>query len=98
MARKFLDKSIDFGIGLFNNSKEKIEKFVSEMVDKGELASGDAKKVIDELVNQVEKEKDGFKKFVKENIKESIDMSEYVKKDEIRSIIKDELKNMFPDK
>ncbi len=98
MKRNLLNDTINFGMGLFNTSKEKIENFVEDMVDRGEVASEDSKKVIDDILSQVEKEKANLKKFVKENIKESIDLTEYVKKDEVQGIIRDELKKIFPNK
>ncbi|MDO5719020.1 MAG: hypothetical protein Q4P34_08555 [Tissierellia bacterium] len=98
MPKKIIDDTINFGLGLFHYSKDKIEQLVDEMVDRGEVAKEDAKNLIDDLVSKGEKEKLELTKIVKDNIKNSIDMSQYVRKDEIKSIIRDELKNILTDK
>jgi len=48
----FLEKTLQFGLGLAAYSREKIEELVEEMVRRGEVAGKDARKLADELVEK----------------------------------------------
>lgn len=95
MANKFIDDGINFGLGIFNYSKEKIEDLVQELVDRGDVNTNEAKEYVDRLIERGREEKNNLSKFVKDNIKESIDLSQYAKKDEVRSMIREELRKIF---
>ncbi|MDI6604499.1 MAG: hypothetical protein QME35_05095 [Thermoanaerobacteraceae bacterium] len=97
----FLEKSINFGFGLYSLSKEKIENMVDELVKKGEVAREDAQGVVKDLVKKGEEQKDEIKKIFKDALKETFDYMNIAKKEdlitkeEIRKLIHEELKNIL---
>ena len=44
-----LEDTMDFGLGLFMYSKEKIEEMVNKLVEKGQVAKQDASSFVAEL-------------------------------------------------
>lgn len=54
MTDHIVRKTLDFGLGLAMYSKDKIEALVEEMVNKGEVARKDARKLADDLVKKGE--------------------------------------------
>lgn len=90
MANLF-EKSVNFGLGLFAYSKEKIEVMVDELVKKGEINKNDAQGFVSELLEKGEKQKEELKSLIKESIKETLDLNTVGNKDEIRKMIREEI-------
>jgi polyhydroxyalkanoate synthesis regulator phasin len=67
------NKTISFGIGLFDYTKEKVEKLVDEMVKRGEVSKQDTSKTVEELWEKASKEQSAFWNKVKTYIKNIID-------------------------
>ncbi|MCJ8012843.1 polyhydroxyalkanoate synthesis regulator [Paenibacillus sp. KQZ6P-2] len=61
-------KAISLGWGLTIVSKEKIERTVEDLVQRGELAPAESRDLIDRLVERGEEEKAQFKDFLREQI------------------------------
>lgn len=50
-----IKKSIFLGLGIAAVTKEKVESFVDELIEKGQLAKEDKIIVVQEIVNKIEK-------------------------------------------
>jgi polyhydroxyalkanoate synthesis regulator phasin len=67
------NKTISFGIGLFDYTKEKVEKLVDEMVKRGEVNKQDSTKTVEELWEKARKEQSDFWNKIKANVKNIVD-------------------------
>ena len=92
---KFIEDSISFGIGLFSYSKEKVEKAVEKMVEKGSIAREDASDFSKELISRGEEQREEIKKIVDERIQKAQDKFnnsiKHLTADEVRAIVREEL-------
>lgn len=91
------EKSISLGLGLFAYSREKIEKLVEELVNKGEVAKKDARQFAVELVQRGEEQRDELKNLIRSELTKVLEdvniaqKGDIVTKDEIREIIREQL-------
>lgn len=96
-----LEKSINLGLGLFSLSREKIEKTVEELVNKGEVAREDAQGMVKELVNKGEEQRKELRKMIKDIFAETFDYMNIAKKEDlitkedIRNIVHEEIKKVL---
>ncbi|MBE3592972.1 hypothetical protein [Thermoanaerobacter sp. A7A] len=96
-----LEKSINFGLGLFALSREKIEKIVEELVDRGEVAREDAQKMVKDLVKKGEEQKEELRKMIKDAVAETLDYmniakkEDIVSKEDIRNIVREEVRKVL---
>ena len=93
-----LEDSINFGMGLFAYSREKIEEMVEKMVAKGEVQRKDAQSFASDLVKKGEAQREELSRMVKEEVRTTLQdvgltADQRVTKDDIRAIIKEELAN-----
>jgi polyhydroxyalkanoate synthesis regulator phasin len=92
-----LEKSLYLGFGIFSYSREKIEKIVEELVEKGDVKKQDAQKMVSDLVKKGREQREELEKMVREEIIKSIDYmniarkQDLITKEEIRDIIREEL-------
>ncbi len=86
---KFGKKFFDAGIDAMGNVREKAEKIVNEMVEKGEIKQSEAKEAIEELVKKGEKQTEEFRKAVKLEIAELKDDFSFAKKQDVEKIQKE---------
>lgn len=84
------DKVINFGVGLFAFSKEKIEALVEDMVERGEVKKEEASQVVDDLVQKGEEQRNKMNVYIDEQIAEKT--ADFATKDDVRQIIREELK------
>lgn len=82
--KEFMEKSVNFGLGLAVYSREKIEALVEEMVQKGEVAQKDARQFATDLVKKGEEQRDEMKKLVHDEITKALDAMELARKSDIR--------------
>ncbi len=61
-------KSILFGLGVFDLTREKAEKIVDEMIKRGEMAKSDRHKAIDELLKGHDERMEKIKKKIDESV------------------------------
>jgi polyhydroxyalkanoate synthesis regulator phasin len=59
-------KTISFGLGLFDYTKEKVEHLVDELVKRGELTKQESTQAVEELWKKAEKEQSAFWNKIKE--------------------------------
>ncbi|HHV73434.1 MAG TPA: hypothetical protein GXX41_02050 [Thermoanaerobacterium sp.] len=96
-----LEKSINFSLGLFSLSREKIEKTVEELVNKGEVAREDAQGLVKDLVKKGEEQKEELKGIFKDIIAETFDYmniakkEDLISKEDIRAIVNEEIKKVL---
>ena len=66
-------KTVSFGIGLFDYTKEKVEKLVDEMVKRGEVNKQDSTKTVEELWEKARQEQSDFWNKIKAYVKNIVD-------------------------
>ena len=79
----FLEKTLQFGLGLAAYSREKIEELVEEMVRRGEVAGKDARKLAEELVEKGEEQRREIQRLVEEEVRKTLDALGYVKRSSV---------------
>ncbi|BCJ85172.1 phasin family protein [Effusibacillus dendaii] len=91
----FIRKGLALGIGLAVTSKEQVEKFVDELVKKGELTQAESKDMVNQMIQRGEEEKNELKRILKEQMKQIMDELNLATKDDIRRL---EQRILNPDK
>lgn len=90
----FIEDSINFGMGLFAYSREKIEEIVEKMVEKGEVQRKDAQSFAADLIRKGEQQREDLHKMVKEEVQSVLNADKSdccITKEELREIIREEL-------
>lgn len=64
----FFKKSVLFGLGVFDLTKEKAEKMVDEMIKRGEMTQSDKAKAVKELLKGHDERMDKLKKKIDESV------------------------------
>jgi polyhydroxyalkanoate synthesis repressor PhaR len=64
----FFEKSILFGLGLFDLTKEKAEKLVDEMIKRGEMSQSDKAKAVKELLKGHDERMEKLKTKIDESV------------------------------
>ncbi|MGB7062010.1 MAG: polyhydroxyalkanoate synthesis regulator DNA-binding domain-containing protein [Candidatus Zixiibacteriota bacterium] len=64
----FFKKSVLFGLGVFDLTREKAEKIVDEMIKRGEMAQSDKAKAVKELLKGHDERMDKLKKKIDESV------------------------------
>lgn len=85
-----IDKAINFGVGIFAYSKEKIESLVEDMVERGEVKKEEASKVVDDLVQKGQDQRNKMNNYIDEQLAEKT--ANFATKDDVRQIIREELR------
>ncbi|PYE50778.1 phasin family protein [Paenibacillus barcinonensis] len=62
-------KAFSLGLGLTLVSKEKIEKTVDDLVERGKLAPGESKALVERLLERGEEEQGQLKRVIQEQVK-----------------------------
>lgn len=92
-----LEKSFDLGLGLLLYSRDKVEEFVEELVNRGDVAKKDARKCASELVQRGEEEREELKKLIQREVSNALEQAGVARKenlatkDEIREIVREEI-------
>jgi len=79
-------KSISFGIGLFDYTKEKVEKLVDEMVKRGELGKQESTQAVEELWQKAKEEQAAFGNKVKEMINNIVAEMPLVRRADLKAL------------
>ena len=80
---------IYIGLGGALLAKEKVEKELNELVEKGKLNKEDAQNFIDKAKVKGEEEEKEFKAHLKEVIKETLEEMNVATKEDIQTLIKE---------
>ena len=70
MTKDLFEKTVLFGLGLFDLTKEKAEKIVDEMIKRGEMSQSDKAKAVKELLKGHEERIKKIKEKVDERVEE----------------------------
>ncbi|MBE3569621.1 MAG: polyhydroxyalkanoate synthesis regulator [Bacillales bacterium] len=81
-----IKKGLSFGLGLAITSKEQAEKFVNDLVKKGELSLEESKDLVNQLIQRGEEEKKGLQRIVREQIKQMLDELDLATKDDLQKL------------
>jgi polyhydroxyalkanoate synthesis regulator phasin len=79
-------KTIRFGIGLFDYTKEKVENLVDEMVKRGELSKQESSQAVEELWQRAEKEQSAFWNKIKAYINSIVDEMALVRRTDLKAL------------
>jgi polyhydroxyalkanoate synthesis regulator phasin len=82
----FVKKTLHFGLGLFDYTKEKVENLVEEMVKRGELSKQESSQAVAELWERAEKEQSAFWDRVKEFINSIVDEMPLVRRADLKAL------------
>lgn len=82
----FLKKTIHFGLGLFDYTKEKVEGLVEEMVKRGELSRQESAQAVEELWDKAKKEQSAFWDRVKDYVTKLVDEMALVRRSEFKAL------------
>jgi polyhydroxyalkanoate synthesis regulator phasin len=81
-----IKKGLSFGLGLAITSKEQAEKFVNDLVKKGELSLEESKDMVNQLIQRGEEEKKGLQRIVREQIKQMLGELDLATKDDLQKL------------
>ncbi len=62
------EKLINLGFGAFSMTKEKAEKLMDEMVERGEINREEAKKTLENIISKGEEQRDQFRSMIREEM------------------------------
>ena len=62
------EKFINLGLGAFSITKEKAEKMMDEMVERGEINREEAKKTLEDIIKKGEEQRDQFRAMIREEM------------------------------
>ncbi|OXM87484.1 phasin family protein [Paenibacillus rigui] len=83
--RDFLDKAVSLGLGFAVASKEQAEKFVDELIKKGELNKAESQQFVDELVKKGQEAQSALEVKVREYLHKAVhEMNLTTKEDYVR--------------
>jgi len=89
------DRAFNLGLGLYIYSREKIEAFVEDMVEKGEVAKKDARQLASDLVKKGEEQRAQVSSLIRQEVDRAISYanlarkSDIVSREEIRAIVEE---------
>ncbi|MEJ9212458.1 phasin family protein [Bacillus smithii] len=81
-----IKKGLSFGLGLAVTSKEQAEKFVNDLVKKGELSLEESKDMVNQLIQRGEEEKKGLQRIVRVQIKQILNELDLATKEDIQKL------------
>lgn len=82
----FLEKTILFGLGAISSTKEKIEKTVKELVEKGKLTEIEGKKLVEEMSKKGEEEKEALIKIVQGEVEKAMENVPIATKENVQKL------------
>ncbi|MEZ0536892.1 phasin family protein [Caldicellulosiruptoraceae bacterium PP1] len=95
--RDELEKILSIGLGFISYSKEKIEKVINELVEKGEVTKSEAAEIIEKLTKKGEEQKKDINDYIANQVEKIISKlnlaykSDIVTEERIREIVKEEI-------
>ncbi|WP_054958072.1 phasin family protein [Paenibacillus dakarensis] len=81
-----LKKAISLGLGLTVISKEKVEKIVDDLVERGELASSESNALVNRLIERGEEEQSQIKAIIYEQVKRTLSDMEVPSESDVASL------------
>ncbi|RLD14068.1 hypothetical protein DRI50_05995 [candidate division KSB1 bacterium] len=68
-----IKKSIYLGLGAASLTKERVDKLVDELIEKGQVAKDDKANAVKDIMDKVEKEEKELEKRIKKTVNEAIE-------------------------
>jgi polyhydroxyalkanoate synthesis regulator phasin len=96
-VKDLLEKVINIGLGVFAISREKVEKFVNELAEKGEISKNEVQEMVNKIMEKGEEQRKDLNDYIAkqvENILNKMNLatkSEVISEERIREIIREEL-------
>ncbi len=81
-----LERSFLAGIGLLSMTREKAQKIVDELSQRGEVQKGEAKDWVEQLVHRGEEERQAFRKLIHDEVKNALDELSLATKEDIQEL------------
>lgn len=81
-----LKKALSLGVGITIAGKEKIEKYVDELVKKGEIAPSESKELVSRLIQRGEEAQTELKQIVREQLQQLLVEFNMATKDDIERL------------
>jgi polyhydroxyalkanoate synthesis regulator phasin len=89
--KDLLTKTMLAGIGLAAISKDKLEEFAKDLIEKGNLTEQEGRKFVKEISGYAEKTKGELEKQVNKYVEKALDRMDLVRKSEIEELIRMDL-------
>ncbi|MCR4399592.1 MAG: hypothetical protein QHH05_09640 [Syntrophomonadaceae bacterium] len=86
MPGEFVRKALYFGLGVLAVTRESAEKWVSDMVEKGEMSRDEARKFVDEVVERGEQQREEAKNFIRQEIAKMRDELGLISREELEEL------------
>ncbi len=86
MMNDLLKRALSLGVGITTAGKEKVEKYVDELVRTGELAPSESKELVARLVRKGEEQQHELKQFVKEQLRQMLSELRVATKDDVERL------------
>lgn len=61
-------KALYLGLGLFSVTREKAEKLIDELMEKGEMNSEEGRQLLEDLIKRGEEEKEAIRNLIKDEV------------------------------
>lgn len=87
--KETIKKGLFFGVGLFEETREKAAELVDEMIKKGELVKEERSKTIDKYVEKIKEQEKVIVGKINEEIKHTIDRLGIPTKEEFEKLSKE---------
>lgn len=94
---KMFEKALYLGLGVFSVTRERVEKVVDELMEKGEISREEAGEVMENLIKRGEEERKAIRKLVQEEmggLKKDLSASTQSELEELKARIR-ELEKRF---
>ncbi|WAM33000.1 phasin family protein [Caldicellulosiruptor morganii] len=95
--RDLLEKLINIGLGVFALSKEKVEKIVNDLAEKGEISKNEVHEVIQKIMEKGEEQKKELNEYISKQVESILSKmnlatkSEILTEERIREIVREEI-------
>jgi len=75
-----------FGIGVYAMTEEKIDEYVKELIESGEINREEGKKYVQELIDRKNEQQEDLEEKISSKVKETFGKTEIASKEEIKAL------------
>ncbi|MBP2029842.1 polyhydroxyalkanoate synthesis regulator phasin [Methanohalophilus levihalophilus] len=75
-----------FGIGIYAMTEEKIDEYVKELIESGEINREEGKKYVQELIDRKNEQQEDLEEKISSKVKETFGKTEIASKEEIKAL------------
>lgn len=87
-----IEKALYLGLGVFSVTRERLERAVNELMEKGEISREEAGQVMEDLIKRGEEEKKAIRKIIQEEmggLKKDLSMSTQTELEQLKERIEE---------